>query len=182
MKKLLLLTSIFLSALTVLPAQAKLKPQTTIDDFDGSKRVLMDLGKLYCKRVTQDCPSIGMLWSSTAPNDLLIIAELRDYAGEKYFSIQSMQFNIDGEITTIKPINAFTTREKDSIGSRSIQGFNTNIDFLSILNSAHDVKVRVVTDKGNIDGIFKQSGLKYGPGKENFSAYLEELNKNNVQY
>ena len=146
MKKIILgtLVSIVLAGCTA--TTTTLNPKTTVSGFDQTKRVTIDPHGAAC--TSMSCTSIGATWVSNYPNDVGISIFLMNNMA----SIQSVDFNIDGEIVTLKS-HSLTNFEipKYSLTGTSQKTFITSYSIITrILNSKRSW-VRVHTSSGLIE-------------------------------
>lgn len=175
MKK-LCLTMLLLAFVPSAQAFLKAKPQTILDDFDGSTRVSISTGGLDCKSVKL-CPMIGFGWSSNTPNELIILTQMFDIWTKQYFDIQKLQININGEIKSFDSIGS-TDFSSDASATYSKKGFVIPIEYKDIFEHGNNLKIRLVTDKGSFDGNFT-GGKRPSVAEKNFILFVEELAKQN---
>lgn len=178
MKKLLI--AVGLSLACAMPAQAffKAKAETVIDDFDGSKTVQIRSGALDCTKALL-CPMIGFGWVSTVPDKFAIRAEMLDAFTKQYFNIEKLQISVDGNIQTFEGHN-MTSYNHDSYSTVSSRLFILPTEYLDVLKNSQNVKIRLVTDRGNYDGAFT-GGKRQSVADKHYRLFLDEMAKHTAQ-
>lgn len=125
--------------------------------FDGSRQITMQPGFVY---TSDDFSSwgyfkLGLTWLSKHEDKIIITAEIPN-AITSINSDKGLRFNIDGQITTISSAQIFTDFDVDRIQSTTYKSstklFIVEKSLLDKILSASDVKVRLHTNEGYLDG------------------------------
>lgn len=175
MKKLLI--AVGLSLACAMPAQAffKAKAETVVDDFDGSKLVKIRTGGLDCAAKQVLCPMIGFAWFPDKPDSLYIRTDMYDMYLRNYYNIKKLQISVDGDIRSFDAI-ATTDYYSDTVGTTSTQLFPVPAEYIDILKTNKNIKIRLVTDRGNYDGAFT-GGKRQSVADKHYRLFLDEMAK-----
>lgn len=129
------------------------KPTTVVSGFDNTKRVSISPHGAAC--TSMSCASIGATWISKFPDEV----GLSVYLFNNMVSIQAVDFNVDGEIVSLKN-SSLTNFEipKYSLTGTSEKTFITDYSIVEkILNSKRSW-IRVHTSKGLIEDAIIDGG------------------------
>lgn len=164
MQRILFAFSLILS-LASCATTSGLNATSTQSSFDGSKSIDITPHGMSCKNTGIYCGMLGFRWDDKHPNTAFIRTQVIDMAGTmlvggKFVNIYKLRFNVDGNITDLQPIgDGFTKHDYDTIiGRTSNQAFAVPVDFLRTLHSSQNVKVQLVTDKGNFNDYLITNG------------------------
>lgn len=145
--------AVFALMLLLSDTAAAAKANMATDDFDGATRVWIDPHGLDCGW-QMVCASVGVRWTNKAPEAAVVTIELlNDYA-----SVTALHINIDGTIVELQPL-ATPTRFEGRGGARGVPAmrvssreFMVQMQMLRDVLAANNVKVRISTSDGFIDG------------------------------
>ena len=146
--------------------------------FDGSTEVTVEPGFIYSSKKFSSRGNflLGLHWSSAAKNVVTITADVRGGFVNLY-SEEGLQFNIDGEIIKLSSLSAMTDTEVSvylgEVFKRSTKGYPVTLDFIRRLVAADDVKVKLVAQKGYLEGDFMAK--KPGAAFKGFTKFLEKI-------
>jgi hypothetical protein len=143
---LLLFTTV---AFPAFASDAKIKT----DEFDGATRVWIDPHGLNCG-MNMICPLLGARWTSKAPGAAVLAVEVVN----TYSAITGVRLNIDGSFLDLQPIDE-PTRFKNNGGAPGVapvrystKDYLIPLELVEAILAAKDVKVRVSTADGFVDG------------------------------
>lgn len=146
------LLTLLLLATTVVPALAS-NAKIKTDDFDGATRVWVDPHGLNCG-MTMICASLGARWTSKEPDAAVLAVEVIN----TYSAVTGVKLNIDGSFLDLQPLNE-PTRFSHNGGAPGVapvrystKDYLIPLEMVGVLLAAKDVKVRVSTADGFIDG------------------------------
>ena len=126
------------------------------DNFDGATRVWVDPHGLDCG-MAMVCPMLGARWTSNEPADAVLEVEVLN----AYAAIEGAKLNVDGEFIDLVPLDAEAmTKFKSNVGiaggapvtRRSTRDYLVPLSLVQKLVAAGDVKLRVLTADGAVDG------------------------------
>ncbi len=120
-----------------------LNAQTATSGFDGKKHVRIAPHGAACTSMI--CPAIGAVWIEEAPDlvglNFEVVNDIR--------SIDSAEFNIDGEIIKLK--NTDLTRFNTDIGVSSAKTYTTDFKVVDRIINSKRTWVRLSTSKGYVE-------------------------------
>ena len=149
--------------------------------FDGSTEVTVQPGFIYSDKgmMSYGHFMLGLHWSSSEPDLVFIKAEK---PGEiiNLVSEEGLMFNIDGEIVKLSSPSVTTSFDVSeyygSVFTESSKGYIAKLSLINRLLSATDVKVKLVTGEGYMEGDFMadkpSSALR---GFKEFIAKVESI-------
>lgn len=173
------ITAILLSTLSTFSYAGlfDFKAKTTVSDFDGKVSVDMQPTWTTCKGFTV-CPLIGYSWLKNDPSNFMLIVEINDSLAKKYYSIDTLKFNIDGDIIELKAFGDGRTRfSNSSISTVSRNYFIAPMELTERILNAKSVKVRVTGNDSLFDSTLVGEGKETGALKY-LKVFLEEVKKN----
>ncbi|MDO4895001.1 hypothetical protein [Moraxella sp.] len=173
MKKLAIIAAALLTA-TNANALFDIKAKTIKDDFDGSTSVHIAETSLYCG-MSFECPLVGFSWGNNTQQYLGVHIQFIDMFSKNFYNINRLSINIDGNIENFDAIKT-TSHQTDSTSYQSLQTFLVPADYIEKLNNGKDIKIRVSTNKGNYDGVFK-GGKKPSKAEKFYPSFYTEVKK-----
>lgn len=145
----LMLLFLVAASTPALASDAKIKT----DDFDGATRVWVDPHGLECG-MTMICPSLGAQWKSTKPDMAVLNVQLIN----TYAAITGVKLNVDGSFIDLLPTDDPTrfTNNGGAAGVATVRysskDYLVPLELVEKLLAAKDVKMRVLTADGFVDG------------------------------
>ena len=127
-------------------------------EFDGTERIIMTPAFLCNEGMFGPCLNkLGLLRSSNmAPGEVYISVEVTGTTA--IYWDNSLQFNIDGEKTSLSSFDT-TTRfgfDNQTRTAFSARSYKTDKQFIERLLAGRRVAVRIVTQSGVTEGVFSQ--------------------------
>ncbi|WP_241646875.1 hypothetical protein [Rosenbergiella metrosideri] len=139
-----------------------LNPETSIDNFDGSKVITLQPHGADC------CISVGALWTSKSPD----YVELNLVTYAKYMNLETAEVKADKDVINLQALDTITKLEQMYPESTSVnmptstRGFAISIADLRKLLAANTSMIRITTlSDGSLTGTLKD-------GNKSSAAYF----------